>query len=154
MALRSRYIDHSGNFSRFIDFVEFSMVASGDAFYAVEPNHGELDKIDKSGKITRLVDISASQGHIVPTAITELLGGIFLISNLDTFPVTPGASSLFVATKTGGFVKLVSGFTTVLGLAARNGKIYVLEMSNVANGPAPHTGDIVSVDLSATRRPS
>ena len=94
------------------------------------------------------MDISASQGHIVPTAITELLGGIFLISNLDTFPISPGSSSLFVATKTGGFVKLVSGFTAVLGLAARNGKIYVLEMSNAVNGPVPHTGDIVSVDLS------
>jgi hypothetical protein len=130
----------------------YSMVASGDAFYAIEPNHGELDKIDKSGKITRVVDISASQGHIVPTAMIELLGGIFLISNLDTFPITPGSSSLFVATKTGSFVKLVSGFTAVLGLAARNGKIYVLEMSNVANGPAPHTGDIVSVDLSGHKQ--
>jgi len=125
----------------------YSMIASGDALYAIEPNHGEFDKIDKSGKITRLVDISASQGHIVPTAITELFGGIFLISNLDTFPVVPGSSSLFVATKTGALVKLVSGFTAVLGLAARNGKIYVLEMSNAVNGPAPHTGDIVSVDL-------
>ena len=93
----------------------YSMVASGDALYAIEPNHGELDKISKSGKITRVVDISASQGHIVPTAMTELLGGIFLISNLDTFPITPGSSSLFVATKTGSFVKLVSGFTAVLG---------------------------------------
>lgn len=129
----------------------YSMVASGDAFYAIEPNHGELDKIDKSGKITRLVDISASQGHIVPTSIIELLGGIFLISNLDTFPIVPGSSSLFVATKTGSFVKLVSGFTAVLGLAARNGKIYVLEMSNAVNGPAPHTGDIVSVDLSGRK---
>jgi hypothetical protein len=108
----------------------YSMVASGDAFYAIEPNHGELDKIDKSGKITRLVDISASQGHIVPTAITELLGGIFLISNLDTFPITPGSSSLFVATKNRRFRELVPGFTAVLGLAARNGKIYVLEMSD------------------------
>ena len=46
------------------------------------------------------------------------------------------------------FLIIVSGFTAVLGLAARNGKIFVLEMSNAVNGPAPHTGDIVSVDLS------
>ena len=44
-------------------------------------------------------------------------------------------------------MKLISGFTAVLGLAVRDGKIYVLEMSNAANGPVPHTGDIVSIDL-------
>ena len=49
-------------------------------------------------------------------------------------------------------MKLVSGFTAVLGLAARNGKIYVLEMSNAVNDPALHTGDIVSVDLSGHKQ--
>ncbi len=34
----------------------------------------------------------------------------------------------------------------MLGLAVRNGKLYVLEMSNLLNGPAPGTGDIVSID--------
>ena len=125
----------------------FSMVAVGDALYALEPNHGELDKITKQGKISRVVDISASQGHIVPTALTELFDGIFLIGNLNTFPVVPGSSSLFAASKHGAFAKLTSGFTTVLGLAAHNGKLYVLEMSNLLNGPAPGTGDIVSIDL-------
>lgn len=41
----------------------------------------------------------------------------------------------------------MSGYTTVLGLAVRNGKLYVLETSNLLNGPAPGTGDIVSIDL-------
>ena len=49
----------------------YSMVAVGNAFYALEPNHGELDKITKQGGVSRVVDISASQGHIVPTAITR-----------------------------------------------------------------------------------
>jgi hypothetical protein len=125
----------------------YSMVAVGDAFYALEPNHGELDKITKQGKVSRVVDISASEGHIVPTAITHLFDGVFLISNLNTFPVVPGSSSLFAASKHGAFAKLTSGFTTVLGLAVRNGKLYVLETSNLLNGPAPGTGDIVSIDL-------
>jgi hypothetical protein len=125
----------------------YSMVAVGDAFYALEPNHGELDKITTQGNISRVVDISASQGHIVPTAITELFDGIFLIANLNTFPVVTGSSSLFAASKHGFFAKLVSGFTTVLGLAVRNGKVYVLEMSNLEGGPAPGNGDIVSIDL-------
>src|SRR5437762_7728486 len=45
----------------------YSMIAVGGDLYAVEPNHGELDKIKTSGQISRVVDISASQGHIVPT---------------------------------------------------------------------------------------
>jgi hypothetical protein len=130
----------------------YSMVSVGDTLYALEPNHGELDKIDRQGKISRVVDISASQGHIVPTALTELFDGVFLISNLNTFPVVPGSSSLFAASKHGAFAKLTSGFTTVLGLAAHNGKLYVLEMSNVLNGPAPGTGDIVSIDLFGNKK--
>jgi hypothetical protein len=125
----------------------YSMVAVGNSLYALEPNHGELDKISKHGKVSRVVDISASQGHIVPTAITQLFDGIFLIGNLNPFPVVPGSSSLFAASKHGFFAKLVSGFTTVLGLAVRDGKVYVLEMSNLKDGPAPETGDIVSIDL-------
>ena len=130
----------------------YSMVAVGNAFYALEPNHGELDKITKQGGVSRVVDISASQGHIVPTAITHLFDGIFLISNLNTFPVVPGSSSLFAASKRGSFAKLTSGFTTVLGLAVHNGKLYVLETSNVLNGPAPGTGDIVSIDLFGNKK--
>ncbi len=37
---------------------------NGD-LYVIEPNHGELDRITPQGKISRVVDISASQGHIV-----------------------------------------------------------------------------------------
>jgi hypothetical protein len=48
----------------------YSMVAVRGKLYAVEPNHGEIDRINPStGKISRLIDISASQGHIVPTAL-------------------------------------------------------------------------------------
>jgi hypothetical protein len=130
----------------------YSLVSVGNTLYTVEPNHGELDKVTQRGQISRVIDISASQGHIVPTALIELFDGVFLISNLDTFPVVPGSSSLFAATSHGAIAKLTSGFTTVLGLAARNGKLYVLEMSNVANGPAPATGEIVSIDLFGNRK--
>src|SRR5438105_1236648 len=46
----------------------YSMVAVRGTLYAVEPNHGEVDAIAPNGVIKRLVDVSASQGHIVPTA--------------------------------------------------------------------------------------
>jgi hypothetical protein len=38
-------------------------------FFAVEPNHGELDAVSLDGAIRRVSDISLIQGHIVPTAI-------------------------------------------------------------------------------------
>jgi hypothetical protein len=48
----------------------YSMVAVRGNLYAVEPNHGEIDRINPpTGKVSRLIDISASQGHIVPAAL-------------------------------------------------------------------------------------
>ena len=47
----------------------YSMIAVRDDLYAVEPNHGELVKITTNGKVSRVVDVSASQGHVVPTAM-------------------------------------------------------------------------------------
>jgi hypothetical protein len=129
----------------------YSLLNIDGDLYAIEPNHGELDRITRNGKVSRVVDISASQGHIVPTAMTEVIDDVLLISNLRTFPVEPGSSSLFAATRGSFFVKLVSGFTTVLGLAARHGKVYVLEMSNAPGLPSPGKGDIVSIDLSGKR---
>lgn len=129
----------------------YSMLAIDGKFYAVEPNHGELDRIRRDGNVSRVVDISKSQGHIVPTAMTQVLDDILLISNLNTFPIQPGSSSLFAANREGLFVKLTSGFTTVLGLAVRDGKLYVLEMSNAPGGPTPGKGDIVSIDIFGNR---
>ena len=59
---------------------------------AVEPNHGEVDRITTSGQITRIVDVSASQGHIVPTAIA--FKGNFFFGNLGLFPVDPGTEQI------------------------------------------------------------
>ena len=39
--------------------------------YAVGPNHGELDRITPDGQMSRITDISASQGHIVPTVVAR-----------------------------------------------------------------------------------
>ena len=42
-----------------------------------------------SGAIHRIADISASQGHIVPTAIAGSYGNFF-VGNLNTFPIVEG----------------------------------------------------------------
>ena len=61
----------------------YSMIAVRGSLYAMEPNHGEMDKITTDGKITRVIDISASQGHVVPTVVAY--HGVFYVSNLGQF---------------------------------------------------------------------
>jgi hypothetical protein len=127
----------------------YSMVAVRGFLYAVEPNHGEIDRIDPSnGAIARVIDVSASQGHIVPTAIAY--HGDFFLGNLGLFPVSPGSSSIFTVTPSGHIQTWAQGFTTVLGLAfdARD-RLYVLESMTAAGFPGPGelgTGQIVRID--------
>jgi hypothetical protein len=122
----------------------YSMVAVRGAFYAVEPNHGELDRITTGGSINRVADISATQGHIVPTAIAD--HGAFYIGNLNTFPIVPGSSKIIQVTPGGQVHTAATGFTTVLGVAFDNrGRMYVLENTTTAGFPSPGEGDIVRV---------
>jgi hypothetical protein len=129
----------------------YSMVVRNGAFYAVEPNHGELDKITTGGSISRVVDISATQGHIVPTAIAS--HGVFYVGNLHPFPIEPGSSKILQITPAGQIHTAATGFTTVLGLTFDNiGRMYVLENTTVAGEPTPGTGDIVRVGPGGKRQ--
>ena len=126
----------------------YSMVAVGGKLYAVEPNHGELDVVNPAnGAIHRIIDVSASQGHIVPTALTSR-GGNFYLGNLHLFPVVAGSSKIFKVTPGGEISVVASGLTTVLGLAFHKGHWYVLEMSDATGGPFPFTGKVVRVKRS------
>ena len=75
----------------------YSMVEVNGTFFAIEPNHGELDAIGPGGQIRRIADISQVQGHIVPTALA-FDGHNFLVGNLDTFPIKDGSSFGFCET--------------------------------------------------------
>jgi hypothetical protein len=122
----------------------YSMVSVRGKLYAVEPNHGELDVITTDGQIRRIADISATQGHIVPTSVAY--HGSFYVGNLNTFPITPGSSKVLKITPSGEVKTVATGFTTVLGVAFdHEGYMYVLETSTVAGLPAPFTGKIVRV---------
>ena len=119
----------------------YSMVAVGGNLYAVEPNHGELDKITPAAGVSRVVDISASQGHIVPTAIA-FNNGNFFVGNLNTFPIVRGSSKILKITPTGQITVAASGFTTVLGVAFdQRDRMYVLEnTTGKERFPTPGTG--------------
>jgi hypothetical protein len=122
----------------------YSMVSVRGNLYAVEPNHGELDEISPWGEIRRVVDISASQGHIVPTAMAY--HGDFFVGNLGLFPIVDGSSKILKITASGHVKTVVTGVTTVLGVAFdREGFLYILENTTGNPFPTPGTGEVLRV---------
>lgn len=124
----------------------YSMVASKGALYAVEPNHGEVDRITPSGSVRRVVDVSAKFGHVVPTAIAR--HGVFYLGNLGTFGPGDGTTRnehVFQLNPNGRIRVRASGLEQVLGLAFVRGKLYALESSTTPGGPTPGTGAIVRI---------
>ena len=93
------------------------MVAVGGKLFAVEPNHGELEAVSLNGEIHRVADISATQGRIVPTSVA--FRGNFFVGNLGLFPIVEGSSKVLEITPGGQVTTVVSGLTTVLGVALK-----------------------------------
>jgi len=124
----------------------YSMIAVRGTFYAIEPNHGELDAISMGGHVRRIADISNVQGHIVPTAIASD-GHDFYVGNLDTFPIKDGSSKIMKITPGGSITTVFIGFSDILGLAFDSrGRLYVLENTTGNPFPTPGTGKILRVN--------
>jgi hypothetical protein len=129
----------------------YSMVNVGDRLYAVEPNHGEVDVVTpETGQIRRLVDVSASQGHVVPTSIT-FSDRTFYLGNLGLFaPGAEGHANVYRLSRPGKPPTVVaSGLTAVTGVAVHNGHIYALEAFTGFFAPAPSvaaTGKVVRLN--------
>jgi sugar lactone lactonase YvrE len=128
----------------------YSLVTAGPNFYAVEPNHQELDKVTSGGRVSRVIDFSkffpGNTDWHGPTAMVSR-GKSLYIGTLMPFPVKVGAAEVFkVNPATGRFSVFAAGLTTVLGLAfGKGGALYVLEMSVKNGGPAPATGEVVRI---------
>jgi hypothetical protein len=127
----------------------YDMVAVGGALYAVEPNHGEVDRIGLDGSIRRVVDVSAKFGHVVPTVIAH--HGTFYLSNFTEFLLVPGDATVFHLTPSGRIPNTFGHLTGVLGLTFDGeGRLYALEMTTCADAnpcfPTPFTGDVVRVE--------
>jgi hypothetical protein len=129
------------------DGTPYSMIGVRGDLYVVEPNHGSLDRVSLDGSINRIVDVSATMGHIVPTSVSY--HGNFFIGNLSTFPVNPGSSVILKVTPSGVLKPWVTGLTMILGSVWDDrGRLYVLESSTVAGNPTPFTGRVRRVDPS------
>jgi len=127
----------------------YSMIAVRKKLYVVGPNHGQVIEVEPDGQPRQLIDISASQGHIVPTSIV-FHDGTFHVGNLNTFPIKPGSSEVFDISRKGDVLDSIAGFTTILGLSYRHNQLYALELSTAPGNPAPGTGKVVRLGHSGS----
>jgi hypothetical protein len=124
----------------------YSMAAYRHALYPMDSNHGELDRVTQDGAISRVLDISAKVGHVVPTALVH--HGVWYIGNLGLFGPADGTTAnenVWKLTPSRRLRMRASGLEQVVGLAYRGGKLYALELSVTPGGPTPGSGAIVRV---------
>jgi hypothetical protein len=138
------------------------------SLYTVEPNHGQVFSVTPGGRVQQVIDISASQGHIVPTSLVATQGVLY-VGNLNLFPIDPQwskvmtiANNVYVPNPLPGFgdpfggfgqwnvVSSKAGFTTIVSMKiGPDGLLYVLELSDfAANGPTQGKGKVVRVKRS------
>lgn len=140
----------------------YSLTTNGDKLLAVDANHGQVLQITTGGDVTRLMDTSAWQGHVVPTSL-QVHDGLFYLGTLGVFPAIANASEVMTLSTNPdyhGFVpgldtdyatpnklKLLSakaGWTMIVSLRfGPDGLLYALELSGAAGYPAPGLGKVV-----------
>lgn len=138
----------------------YSLIALDGLLYTVEPNHGQVFSVTPGGGVSQVIDISASEGHVVPTSIAAL-DGKFYVGNLNLFPIDPQWARVMTIAKDGfdnpapglgtparnyRIVSSTAGFTTVVAVDfGPDGLLYVLELSAAAGFPTPGEGMVVRV---------
>lgn len=157
----AKYTD-SGDFEP--DGTLYNMIPVEDRLYAIEPNHGQMLSVSKNGDIRQVIDISASQGHIVPTSLAHR-DDLFFVGNLNTFPILAQSARIMTIAKHGfdddfvpglngdgpGYhiVSSKAGFTTVVAVDfGPDGLPYALELSampDASGNPTPGMGKVVRV---------
>ena len=126
------------------DGVPYSMITVGDAFYVLEPNRGSFDRVTTDGQITRVLDTSVQFGTVYVPTVSAYHKGNFYLGNLDSFH--GGGASVLKVDAQGNSTVVYSGFTSILGIAMKKDKIYVVETTTGNMGPVPMTGDVVEID--------
>ncbi|WP_162601182.1 ScyD/ScyE family protein [Occallatibacter savannae] len=126
-----------------LEGVWWTLNTRNGVFYTNNANTGDILQVAPDGTTTRVIDMSASEGHNVPTAVAQ--NGNFYIANLGNFPIIPGSSSLYKLLPSGTLMKVFDGLTAVIGQVFLNGKLYALETSTAADFPLPGSGKIVRV---------
>lgn len=112
-------------------------------------------RITRDGRISRVIDISATEGHVVPSAMA-VHAGRFYVGTLTPFPASPVAK-VYEITPGGQMQVVAEGLTAVRGVAFFQDQPYVLETSAPAPQPGPPvipgTGRVVRVTDSGALEP-
>jgi hypothetical protein len=169
----SKYaMTHPGKYEDALDFepdgVWFSMIEHDGKLIAVEPNRGIIVSVEADGRAHELIDISESQGHIVPTGLAAH-GGDLYVGNLLYFPILPNWSRILRISKIGlgednhipgmqhpgghYVADSKAGVTTVTAVNfGPDGLLYALELADVPESPpgfpAPGFGKVVRLNRS------
>ncbi len=141
----------------------YSLIADNGRLLAVEANHGEIVSIAPGESPSLLLDISASNGHIVPTSIAAFSDDLY-VGSLSIAPFEPQTARVLTVSRASALYDPLpgftlpnfgfgeyrvagskAGFTTIVGLAIGNdGLLYALELST-GGGIKPGTGKVVRV---------
>jgi sugar lactone lactonase YvrE len=128
------------------DGVPYSMISAFGQLYVLESNHGRLLKVNPAGQVRQVADISATQSHIVQSALATD-GQQLYMGSLSLFPIVPGSAAVLTATVGGKFTSYTAGFTAIVGLAFDSShRLYVLELSTDPGFPSPGTGKVVRLN--------
>jgi hypothetical protein len=66
----------------------YSLIARHGKLYTVEPNHGQIFSVTPDGHTEEVIEISHSEGHIVPTSLAARNDNLY-VGNLGQFPIFP-----------------------------------------------------------------
>lgn len=145
----------------------YSMIAHNGRLFAVEPNHGQVTATTTDGATHEIIDLSFSQGHIVPTSLADnSTNNNLYLGNLNLFPIDPQWARVITLSKDLGFIETApglatkpadidkfrvaasrAGFTTIVSLKwGPDGKLYALELSDAAGYPTPGMGKVVRLN--------
>ncbi len=151
------------------DGVPYSLIAYNDRLYAVEPNHGQVTETTIDGSTKQVIDLSLSQGHIVPTSIVARDNNLYL-GNLGLFPILQTRERVITLSQNLGFIETMpgleikpadvnnfrvansrAGFTTIVSLKlGPDGLLYVLELSDMPGFPALGNGKVIRLKRDGT----
>lgn len=143
------------------DGVFYSLIARHGKLYTTEPNHGQIFSVTPDGHTEEVIDISHSEGHIVPTVLAARHDNLY-VGDLGQFPIFPQLQRVLTLSEDFLFfddapglsvdpfcrafriANSRAGFTTIVGLDfGPDGLLYVLELSAAAGYPAPGSGKVV-----------
>jgi glucose/arabinose dehydrogenase len=172
--LSTFYMEHPAAYSDASDFepdgVPYSMIAHDGRLFAVEPNHGTITATTTDGSTSEIIDVSFSEGHIVPTSIAANDNNLY-IGNLGQFPITSQWEKVITLSQDLGFIDTTpgfatepadvkkfriansrAGFTTIVSLKfGPDGLLYALELSDTPNGfPNPGDGKVLRLNADGT----